>query len=297
MIVLKDNRHKMETSADRNVISLLETVDIFTGERTLLREFDELIEAPQFMPDGDGLVYNSMGLIYRYDFDNKKSYPINSYYCDHCNNDHVLSSDGSLVAVSHHTYEDGLSRIYSLDITGSDEPKLITPIAPSYLHGWSSDGELLAYCAERCGDYDIYTISAKGGVETRLTYGMGLNDGPEFSPDGKYIYFNSVRSGLMQLYRMDTDGQNQTRISEEESNNWFPHISPDNKYIAYLAYKKDDVNPSEHPANKDVEIRIMEREGESKVLVSLYGGQGTINVNSWSPDSTKLAFVSYRPKT
>ncbi|KIL42540.1 transporter [Gordoniibacillus kamchatkensis] len=282
--------------AGRNVSSVLETVDVESGERTVLAEFDYLVEAPNWTRDGARLIYNSLGRIYSFDISSRESTVIDSGYAVHCNNDHVLSPDNKLIAVSHHTQEDGQSRIYILPISGG-VPVLITSMAPSYLHGWSPDGGQLAYCGERNGQYDIYTIPVSGGVETQLTDLPGLDDGPEYSPDGRYIWFNSVRTGLMQVWRMKADGSEQTQMTFDESNNWFPHVSPDGESVAFLAYRKGDVAPGDHPANKNVEIRLMPSAGgESRTLVKLFGGQGTINVNSWSPDSKRLAFVSYRLK-
>ncbi len=281
---------------DRKVISMLEIVDIATGERTLLGEFDELIEAPNWTADGKHLVYNSNGRIVAFDLSTGTGKAIDADYVDDCNNDHVLSPDGTLIAVSHHTKEDAQSRIYVFPI-GGGEPWLVTPIAPSYLHGWSPDGKLLAYCAERNGQYDVYTIPLKGGVEKQLTHTPGLDDGPEYSPCGKFIWFNSVRSGLMQAWRMEADGSNPTQMTFDDANTWFPHVSPDGKTIACITYAKGDVQPGDHPPNKNVEIRLFPAEGGiPQTLVKLFGGQGTLNVNSWSPDSKRLAFVSYRMK-
>jgi Tol biopolymer transport system component len=292
MKVLTADQHKME---ERAAISCLEIVDVTTGERQLLHEFDGLIEAPNWKRNGKELIYNAGGHIYSYDIASDSSNLIESGICNYCNNDHVLSPDNSHIAVSHHTYEDGQSRVYIFPIEGGI-PTLVTPMAPSYLHGWSPDGKTLAYCAERNGEYDIYTIPVQGGIETQLTDAHGLNDGPEYSPCGNYIWFNSVRSGLMQVWRMKADGSEQTQITFDQNNSWFPHISPDGKKIVYITYKKGDVAPGDHPANKNVEIRIMPLGGEYKTLVKLFGGQGTLNVNSWSPDSTKIAFVSYKLK-
>jgi Tol biopolymer transport system component len=185
--------------------------------------------------------------------------------------------------------------IYILPLSGG-MPRKITPLSPSYLHGWSPDGKTLAYCAMRSGDKgDIYTIPVEGGEETRLTFTDGLSDGPEYSSDGKHIWYNSVKSGLMQIWRMDSDGSNQQQITQDERNNWFAHVSPDNKKVVYISYKKGDVDPGDHPANKNVELHIMNYDGsENRVIAELFGGQGTLNVNSWSPDSRKFAFVSYQ---
>jgi Tol biopolymer transport system component len=191
--------------------------------------------------------------------------------------------------------ETGKSLIYSIPIDGG-EPKKITSKGPSYWHGWSPDGTTLAYCAERNGNYDIYTIPLQGGEETRLTAAEGLDDGPDYSPDGDHIYFNSERSGTMQIWRMKTDGTEQVQITTDEYNDWFAHPSPDGKWIVYVSFGTD-VPANSHPPNKDVMLRLMNLEtGQTQIMAKLFGGQGTINVPSWSPDSQHVAFVSYRLK-
>jgi Tol biopolymer transport system component len=282
--------------AMRDSYSTLETLDVFSGERKALKEFDYVIEAPNWTRDGRFLVYNSHGRIYKYELASGHITELESGFAIDCNNDHVLSPDNRRIAVSHFTHDDATSRIYTLPFDGGT-PVLVSEKGPSYLHGWSPDGARLAYCAERGGQYDIYTISVNGGEETQLTDLPGLDDGPEYSPDGKQIWFNSTRSGLMQVWRMNPDSSDPVHVVDEEANCWFPHVSPDGKRFVYIVYKKGDVDPGDHPANKNVEIRLAPVEGgASKTLVSLFGGQGTINVNSWSPDSRSIAFVSYRLK-
>lgn len=282
--------------AQRDSFSILETVDVFTGVRTVLKEFDYIIEAPNWTQDGRFLVYNSRGNMYTYELTSGEVQQIESGLATDCNNDHVLSPDNTQLAVSHFTNEDATSRIYILPLAGGD-PKLVTEKGPSYLHGWSPNGERLSYCAERGGQYDIYTISVNGGQETQLTDLPGLDDGPEYSPDGRVIWFNSTRTGLMQVWRMQVDGSNPTQMVEEEANCWFPHVSPDGNWVVYIAYAKGDVAPGDHPANKQVELHLVPAAGgKSKTIVKLFGGQGTINVNSWAPDSRQIAFVSYRLK-
>jgi Tol biopolymer transport system component len=282
--------------AERDSYSILETVDVHTGERTALKEFDYIIEAPNWTQDGKVLVYNSQGKMFTYELATGQIKEIDTGFAIDCNNDHVLSPDNSQLAISHFTNDDATSRIYILPLEGGS-PILITEKGPSYLHGWSPDAERLAYCAERDGQYDIYTISVDGGPETQLTDEPGLDDGPEYAPSGEHIWFNSTRTGLMQIWRMRADGSNPTHMVKEDANCWFPHVSPDGKWVAYIAYGKDDVEPGDHPPNKNVEIRLIPIAGGlSRTIVKLFGGQGTMNVNSWSPDSRTLAFVSYRLK-
>jgi Tol biopolymer transport system component len=149
----------------------------------------------------------------------------------------------------------------------------------------------LAYCAERNGNLDVYTISVQGGEEKRLTTTKGVDDGPEYSPDGKYIYFGSERTGTMQIWRMQPDGSQQEQVTFDDFNNWFPHPSPDGKFLVFLSYEKAVTG---HPPNQPVRLRLMPVAGGAiQELARLFGGQGTINVPSWSPDSREVAFVSY----
>jgi Tol biopolymer transport system component len=186
---------------------------------------------------------------------------------------------------------EGKSIIYTLPATGGT-PKQVTPLGPSYWHGWSPDGKFLTYCAERKGEYDVYIIPVEGGKEKRLTTAPGLDDGPEYSPDGQFIYFNSVRTGLMKIWRMRPDGAQQEQVTfGEDYNDWFAHPSPDGKWLVFVSYDKSVTG---HPQNKDVVLRLMPANGgEPEIIAHLFGGQGTINVPSWSPDSRQVAFVSY----
>ena len=279
---------------DMAVESFLQTIDISTLERDTIYHVQDHIEAPNWSPDGETLIYNSNGLLYKISVQGGIPELIPTGFAKKVNNDHGISPDGTYLVISDNT-ETGKSLIYSLPITGGN-PKKITPIGPSYWHGWSPDGKTLAYCAERNGNYDIYTIPFAGGEETRLTTATGLDDGPDYSPDGQFIYFNSERTGTMQIWRMKTDGSGQEQLTTDEYNDWFAHPSPDGKWIVYVSFGTD-VPAGSHPPNKDVSLRLMNLETKKvKVLAHLFGGQGTINVPSWSPDSKRVAFVSYRLK-
>ena len=272
--------------------SHLELLDIASGHRKIIYSTDNIFEAPNWTRDGKALIYNSDGRLVRFDLATRIPALIDTGDVVRNNNDHVLSFDGSMIAISSHSQEDNASRVYTVPVQGG-KPKLITPTGPSYLHGWSPDGKFLVYCAERNGQYDVYRISVDGGEETQLTNTPGLDDGPEYTPDGKYIYFNSVRSGRMQIWRMKPDGSHQEQMTNDEYNNWFAHISPDGKWFAFITYLVNEVEPGDHPPAKRVYLRMMPLDGGApKVLAYLYGGQGTMNVPSWSPDSKRLAFVS-----
>jgi len=274
--------------------STLEIVTINSKDRRVVYTKRAHFEAPNWTRDGRDLIFNQGGLIMKVPVTGGEPQAIDTGFAARNNNDHGISPDGSLLAISDQSQEPGRSLIYVVPIAGGT-PRRITQLGPSYWHGWSPDGKTLAYCADRNGNYDVYTIPVAGGEERRLTTAAGLDDGPEYSHDGQYIFFNSVRTGLMQIWRMRPDGSEQTQVTNDEYNNWFAHPSPDGKWLVFLSYEKDVTG---HPANKDVMLRLMAVTpsgfGEAQVLAKLFGGQGTINVPSWSPDSSQLAFVSYR---
>ena len=276
--------------------SVLELLDVSTGARRVLRRSDEPFEAPNWTRDGSALIYNisgrgeNRGKLVRYDLATGQGTAIDTGTNNRNNNDHVLSFDGNMLGISDQSQ--GASAVYTVPAAGGT-PKRITANTPSYLHGWSPDAKTLVYTGGRDNEYDIYAIPSDGsGPEVKLTEWKGLDDGPEFSPDGKRIYFNSTRSGRMQIWRMNADGSNEEPVTDDEWNNWFPHFSPDGKWIAFISYGPD-VQPADHPYYKQVMLRLMPAEGgPARVIAYVYGGQGTFNVPSWSPDGKSLAFVS-----
>ncbi len=272
--------------------SHLETMDLSTGLRHIVYSENASVQAPNWTTDGKALIYNKNGLLFQFDLLTTKTAEIFTDTIKQNNNDHVLSFDGKILGLSSSSNGNSYgSRIYTMPATGG-KPRLITPTGPSYLHGWSPDGKWLTYTGQRNNEFDIYKIPSVGGQEIQLTNARGLDDGSEYSPDGKYIYFNSTRSGTMQIWRMNPDGKNQEQITDDEFNNWFPHISPDGKQIVFISYTQD-VKPDQHPFYKHVYLRTMPVGGRKpKVIAYLYGGQGSINTPSWSPDSKRIAFVS-----
>lgn len=276
-------------AAGGTLYSTLEVVPIASTDRRVVYVAATHFEAPNWLPDNSGFLVNEDGRVEKIGAKGEAPAQVNTGSRTRVNNDHVLSPDGRQLAISDDT-EAGGSRIYTLPLTGG-EPRKVTKNAPSYAHGWSPDGKTIAFCGERKGEFDVYTIPAKGGAETRLTTAPGLDDGPNYSPDGKYIYFNSERTGHMQIWRMLADGAQQEQVTHEATNDWFAHISPDGKWMVYLAYGPEVKG---HPPNKEVTLQLMSlADGKTSLLAKVFGGQGTINVPSWSPDSAEVAFVSY----
>ncbi len=312
LYVCSHNPDVMETAVFRNVRiirpvdpdyapyrdyigSNLEVMDVATGHRKILYQSAHSIQAPNWTRDGKKLIYNSKGKLYQYDLDEQSISPLNTGSISNNNNDHVLSFDGSLLGISNNDPDNnGASTIYYLPVEGDSLPVRVTKPGAnhSYLHSWSPDNKNMIFTGYRDGSYNIVKVEVATGNETKLTNGAALDDGSEYSPDGKYIFFNSVREGTMDLWRMDADGKNLIRLTSDSYNDWFPHISPDMKWIVFISFPKD-IDPSDHPFYKHCLLRIIPYEGGTpRIIGYIYGGQGSINVPSWSPDSKYIAFVT-----
>lgn len=271
----------------------METMNVFDGKRKVIYIKDDRFEAPNWMPDGKKLLFNMDGSLFTIPVEGGELKKINTGVANRNNNDHGISFDSKLLAISS-SHEGNGSAIYVLPIEGG-EPKRITALTPSYWHGWNPNNKEVVYVARRGEDnlFNIYKASIKDGVEVPVTtFDFGLADGPEYSPNGKYIYYNGNQSGTMQIRRMKPDGTGNEQLTFDQYNNWFPHISPDGKWMVYISFPAT-IPVNGHPSYKRVTLNLMPAAGgQSKVIAYLYGGQGTINVPSWSPDSKHIAFVS-----
>lgn len=277
--------------------SRMELMNVFDGQRIIIHEDAGRFEAPNWMPDGKRLLFNQGGSIYTIPITGGTPELLNTGTAKRNNNDHVISFDGKWLGISSH--RDGMagggSTVYYLPLTGGD-PKIVTDSTPSYLHGWSPDGKEVVFTAQRISKgaaYNIYKKPINGGPEVQLTFNQsGLADGPEYSPDGNYIYYNANHTGTMQIWRMKPNGTDHEQLTFDEYNNWFPHISPDGKWMVIISFPTT-IDPGDHPFYKRVMLRLLPVSGGApRVIAYLYGGQGTINTPSWSPDSKRIAFVS-----
>ena len=294
------------------VRSILRTVDVRTGRVETVHAERRHFEAPNWSRDGRYFVVNSGGRLYRLSALGSgprgagRLEEIPTGAAGQINNDHGLSPDGRRLVFSHAAPAPGTppdsawlaSRVYVVPAAGlpradTTVPAPVTPEAPSFWHGWSPDGRTLAYVGRRGGEWDIYTIPVAGGAERRLTTCAGLDDGPDYAPGGEWVYYNAVCSGRMQLWRVRPDGTGAEQLTRDAYSNWFPHPSPDGRWVAYIAYLEDQGD--RHPFGKQVKLRLMDRrDGTVRDLTPPFtGGQGTLNVPSWSPDSRRVAFVAY----
>ncbi len=280
--------------------SKISTYDLATKKVEVVYSADQRIEAPNWSPDGSFLLVNTLGDLWKLPLGKTPAAleKIQLSRAIRCNNDHGIFPDGKMLALSGSTTTG--SQIFTANIDGSNV-KLITPNAPSYYHGVSPDGKWLVFTGQRNGDFDLHRVLASGGEEQRLNRADGLDDGPDFSPDGKWIYLNSIRTGNFDIWRIPADGAGPgdakaQQVTNDEWEDWFPHPSPDGKWMVLISFEKGTEG---HPQNKNVRLRLMPLPGANpgpgrpETIVELFGGQGTMNVNSWSPDSKKFAFVSY----
>lgn len=278
--------------------------DLTSSTSKVLHEADGVWEAPNWSRDGRHLLVNSGGRLYRIPVDGSATpEPLALDPTIRANNDHDYSPDGTLLAISASSPASRQSQIYVANADGSTH-RLVVTATPSYFHGWSPDGKHLAFVANRDKkQYDLYRVPVGGGEEQRLTFDAAAEDGPDYSPDGKWIYFNSNRGGGWNIWRMPAAGAGPAdaqaqRVTDDALEDWFPHPSPNGKLLLFLSFPAGTTGHDDRAAR--VQLRTIPMPGDRidsvvpKTVVEVTGGQGTINVNSWSPDSTRFAYVTYQ---
>jgi Tol biopolymer transport system component len=274
-----------------------------TRSSTVIYEQDGIVEAPNWSRDGTHLLVNSGGNLYRIA-------PVSGAKLEkialgdgslRCNNDHDYSPDGKRIAFSASSPASRQSQVYVANADGS-QIRLLTPSAPSYFHGWSPDGKWLAFVGRRNDRFELYRVSVEGGEEQRLTSAGAYDDGPEYSRDGKWVYFNSNRGGGWNIWRIPADGGGPNdvhaeRVTNDDLEDWFPHFSPNGKQLIFLSFPAGTEGHNGRMPGMRLR-RLKGRKAKDKsieTLATFPGGQGTINVNSWSPDSRRFAYVIYEP--
>jgi TolB protein len=277
--------------------------DLDSNSARLVHHAPGVWEAPNWSRDGGYLLVNSGGRLYRVPVGGGEPSPIALDPALRANNDHDFSPDGKMLAISASTQGSGGSQIYLSDADGTNHRLLVSAV-PSYFHGWSPDGRYVSYVANRDKkQYDLYRISVDGGPEERLTVDLAHEDGTDYSPDGKWIYFNSDRAGgSNSIWRMPATGAGPNdhlaeRVTNDSFEDWFPHPSPDGRHLLFISFPAGTVG--HNARDMRVQFRLLPLPGERvvsaepRVIHSFMGGQGTINVNSWAPDSRSFAYVEF----
>ncbi len=309
--VCAHNKEAVETAEFRNVAletvtpessvqlySTLETVTVASTDRRVTyvapigyAKFE--LTAPTWTPDGASLVFDHEGQLKRVLLAGGEPKVIDtelssmfSYLF------HGISPDGTMLAVSG-VSQGGQSVLYVVPI-GGGTPRPVTAALPSHWQGWAPDGKSILFTGERHGKPGIYTIPVAGGEEARVAEAPGENVSAEYSPNGEYIYYESYsgRSGPAEIWRMRADGSQPEQVTKDGADNLFPHPSPDGQLLAFLTPPLHSGFPLEF---MPVKLRVMSlTDGKIRVLAKLIGGRGTMPIPSWSPDSRRLAFVSYQ---
>jgi hypothetical protein len=294
-------------------LSKISIYDLRDKSTKIVYRADIVFEAPNWSADGKYLLVNSGGRLYRLAADTSGNakpelIPIDAGL--RLNNDHAPSPDGRLIAFSASSAASRESQVYVANADGSNV-RLMVKATPSYFHGWSPDGKYLAYVHRHAGgngapaNYDIFRVPAAGGEPEQLNFDPGYDDGPDYSSDGKWIFYNTDRSGGWDVWRIPAGGagpgdRKAERVTSDEMEDWFPHPSPDRKWLLFLSFAKGTATHNDKLPGTQLRMMPMPgahpvRKPRIQVVSTFFGGQGTINVNSWAPDSRRFAYVIYEP--
>jgi Tol biopolymer transport system component len=137
-----------------------------------------------------------------------------------------FSPDGRLIAFSSKR-EDSQYEIYtmgSMGSIGSTPTRLTTSEGDDVNPSWSS--QRIAFQSNRDDTDELYSMSATGQNQIRLTNNADLDIDPSQPTDGTRISFSTSRDDNLEIYLMNGDGTGLTRLTTNSANDLQPALQP-----------------------------------------------------------------------
>ena len=179
-----------------------------------------------------------------------------------------------------------ITKLYLMSVDGSGERRLMDLPGAEGHPDWSPDGRSVVFQADRNGDgkYEIYVISAEGGVPALVVGDEFDNMAPDWSPGGDEIAFSSNRDGQYDVFAVRVDGSGMRKLADTGVNDYFPAWAPDGTSVAFFA--------AQWPAVRQ-DLFIVRGDGTD--LRRLTSTASVVDEDpSWSPDGARIVFQSDR---
>ncbi len=125
--------------------------------------------------------------------------------------------------------------IYSVEPSGRAPRQLTSGPYVDLCAAYSPDASHIAFCSNRSGAFQIWTMTANGHHLRRLT-DVAFATFPDYSPDGRRIAFDARvgDSTTDEIFVMNTDGTHVRQLTTGADNDW-PAWSPDGRRIAFIS--------------------------------------------------------------
>ena len=125
----------------------------------------------------------------------------------------------------------------------------------------------------------------------------GISHYSRWSPDGSRIAFSSTRHGNWELYVVGTDGTDLVRLTRNTTDDVFPTWSPDGERIAFSS-TATGFSPN-LPSQSAIFVIDADGKNRRRLTNTEVGLDNPVpyyndTVPIWSPDGTKIAFLSDR---
>lgn len=190
-----------------------------------------------------------------------------------------ISPDGRTLAFVRY-FSHGHGELFTAPASGGTPTQLTSDVRDIQGITWNRDGESIIFCSNRGSYFQLWSITAKGGIPVLLPTNTTSATNPfTFHHSGRLGFVDSSENWNIWRYAV-AQGRlgSKTSLISSSGRNHDPRFSPDGKHIAFISDRSGTL-----------EIWIAEADGsQPKQLTHVNGAW--LNSISWSPDGKTIAF-------
>jgi Tol biopolymer transport system component len=284
--------------SELNGSSQLSMLDLDFGTRYQLTNGSGNTSSPGWTPDGMRIIYHTRSgsdseiHIVNWDGTNDVKLAGGSQGQE---DDPVISPDGSMIAYfATHT---GSWALYVMDPAGNNQHPITANTVFNSVASWSPDSKMLVFTPYHNTESPSFvaSVNADGSGYKELTRSSESDGEPVWSPDGSRIAFDCYVNGMNQICSMKADGSDRQTLTHQPGGNTGLAWSPDGKQIAFTSWRDSAAPNSCDDGNCNFEIYVMNADGSKQTRLTNDPAEDWNP--AWSPDGSRIAFISLRNET
>lgn len=176
----------------------------------------------------------------------------------------------------------GTLDLWILPIDGGKPRQLTRDVRNDSRGVWSSDGKWVAFLSDRGHQTDVWVVPAAGGAEQRVTDTPAEEQPVMAWRPGTHTLAYGVKTEKSGVWALDLADAKERRLTPDSLRTGWFNVSPDGKQVNFVIERGGGI--------EDLAV-VPITGGAARILVA---GGGTVQQPFWSPDGSKIVYVSDR---